>query len=249
MSDNPGLGKPVGSGRTAEVFACGTGVLKLYRLPTHKRSAFAEAAILALAESLGLPVPIVACVRQVGERWGILMSLAEGPTFAAPMLRDPALVPTYLRAMAALQARVHRLPGTQLPGLKAKLAASIQQAKPLGENRRNLLLERLPGLPDNDRMCHGDFHPLNILGAPGHEMLVDWPNACCGDPAADVCRSYVLMHPVAPDLASCYVDVYAEVTGESRDRVWRWLPVVAAARLAEDVPDETDGLLRMIRLF
>jgi hypothetical protein len=30
------------------------------------------------------------------------------------------------------------------------------------------------------------------------------------------------------------------------DRPLRWLPFVAAARLAEDVPDEVDGLMAMV---
>lgn len=245
MSDNPAPGKLIGSGKTADVFEFGAHALKLYRTPAHKRAAFAEAAILALVQSFGLPVPVVSCVRQVGERWGIVMTRAEGPAFADVMRRDPTLVPAYLRAMAELQARVHRHPGTHLPGLKAKLAAGIREASTLDKGHQDALLKSLARLPDAGCVCHGDFHPLNILGTPGQEVLVDWPNACRGDPAADVCRSYVLMHPVAPDVASRYVDVYADITGESRQRVWRWLPLVAAARLAEGVPDEVDALLRM----
>jgi hypothetical protein len=35
--------------------------------------------------------------------------------------------------------------------------------------------------------------------------------------------------------------------GESRDRILAWLPVVAAARLVEGVPDEIKGLMAMAR--
>jgi Ser/Thr protein kinase RdoA (MazF antagonist) len=145
--------------------------------------------------------------------------------------------------MARLQIAIHGHPGTHLGSLKTRLAANI--ARMPDEALRRRLLHGLAALPEGDRLCHGDFHPWNILGPPGREVVVDWLDACAGDPAADVCRSYVLIRPVAPDLAMAYVETYAAAAGESRDRILAWLPFVAAARLAEDVPDETEALLAM----
>jgi len=242
----PALGRLLGSGKEAEVFESGALVVKLYRATAPKRSAFREAAILALVESFGLPVPSVWGVRQIDDRWGVMMARADGPTFADAMSGQPSLTSLYLKGMALLQLRVHTHPGTQLASLKARLAANIQQTKLLGETRLDALLTGLAVLPDGDRLCHGDFHPQNILGRLGQELLVDWLDASRGDPAADVCRSYVLIRSSAPELASAYLDTYAEVSGEGRDRILRWLPFVAAARLAEGVPDEVDNLMEMI---
>jgi aminoglycoside phosphotransferase (APT) family kinase protein len=132
--------------------------------------------------------------------------------------------------------------------MRARLQADIRTTAILGPERRRLLLDGLAALPEGDRLCHGDFHPWNIMGSPGQPILVDWVDACCGEPAADVCRSYVLMSPHLPDLASAYVDRYAAASSASRDSILRWLPVVAAARLAEDVPDEVDSLMAMVDL-
>jgi aminoglycoside phosphotransferase (APT) family kinase protein len=115
----------------------------------------------------------------------------------------------------------------------------------LSERRRRTLLAELAAMPDGDRLCHGDFHPYNIMGPPGHEVLVDWLDASRGDPAADACRSYVLLRPVVPEIASAYVDAYSQASGQSRDAILNWLPFVAAARLAEGVP-ETDELMKMV---
>ena len=79
--DAPALGRLLGAGKEAEVFAFGGGALKLYRAAAAKRSAFREAANAAVAESLELPVPKIHGLRRFGDRWGILMSLAEGPSF------------------------------------------------------------------------------------------------------------------------------------------------------------------------
>ena len=114
-----------------------------------------------------------------------------------------------------------------------------------GRARRDALSTRLARLPEAGRLCHGDFHPSNILGSPGDATLVDWLDASCGDPAADVCRSYVVMKPSAPDFASAYVDAYTRLGGESRERIFGWLPFVAAARLAEGIASEADGLMEM----
>jgi len=246
--DDPRLGRILGSGKEADVFEDGPVVVKLYKSTAPKRSAFREAAVLALVEPLGLPVPHVLGVKQFGDRWGVIMTRADGPSFADVMLSQPDVIPTYLNEMARLQARVHRYASQHLPSLKAKLATDIKEAPSLGEERQTTLLSGLATMPDGDRLCHGDFHPFNILGRPGREIVIDWLNATLGDPAADVCRSYVLIRHVAPDVAAAYIDAYTAIISGSRERILGWLPFVAAARLAEDVSEEEAGLLEMVGL-
>ncbi|MGK9168567.1 aminoglycoside phosphotransferase family protein [Inquilinus limosus] len=244
--DLPPIGQRLGSGKEAEVFDAGALVVKLYRetATAPKRAAFREAAILAQVESLGLPVPSARGVGQIDGRWGIAMTRAEGLSFADAMQRRPEEVSVYLQRMVRLQMDIHSHPGTHLGSLKIRLAANIGRAGTLGEPLKRRLLDRLAALPEGDRLCHGDFRPWNILGPPGREVVVDWLDACAGNPAADVCRSWALIRPVAPDLAAAYVEAYAAAAGESRDRIFAWLPVVAA-RLAEGVPDQAEALLAM----
>jgi len=244
MSDPP-LGCLIGAGKEAEIFEYGTAVVKLYRTGRPKRSAFREAAILALVESFALPVPEVQGVRRIGDRWGVIMSRAPASSFADAVRQQLGLLPAYLKEMALLHVRIHAHPGTQFPGAKPRLAADIAKAGILGRTRQDALLRRLTEMPDGDRLCHGDFHPLNILGPPGRAVIVDWPNASRGDPAADVCRSYVLIRHSAPEIASRYVDAYAAAGGTGRERVLAWLPFIAAARLAEGVADEEQELLNL----
>jgi len=239
------LGPRLGIGKEAEVFACGAGVVKLYRPTAPKHAPFREAAILAVVEALGLPAPVVHGVQRFGDRWGVLMSRAMGPTFAKAMAGEARAVPGYLNRLAHLHLHVHGHSGTRFASLKARLATNIRAAPLLCEQRRDALLEGLATMADRDRLCHGDFHPYNVMGPPHHEVLIDWLDASCGDPAADVCRSYVLLRPMSPDLAVAYVDAYVRVSGESRDGILRWLPFVAAARLAEGVP-EVNELLEMV---
>ena len=101
-------------------------------------------------------------------------------------------------------------------------------------------------MPDGDRLCPGDFHPINVLGQNSRPMVIDWPDACCGDPAADVCRSYLLLTLHAEVIAEPYLDAYCGNTNMPRANILDWLPYVAAARLAEDVPDDWARLLEIV---
>ena len=243
--ENRQLGRRLGAGKEAEVFECGSRVAKLYKPNAPKRSAFREATILAFVESLGMPAPAVWGVREFDGRWGVIMDRIDGPLFAEAMRRDLAAIPAHLTAMAALHRRVHAESAAPLASLKAKLAANTQRTTLLNETHRVDLLAHLAVLPDGDRLCHGDFHPENIVGPIGRETILDWLDASRGDPAADVCRTYVLIKPFSEELAATYVEAYAVEGKVSREAIMNWLPLVAAARLAEGVPGEVEGLLRM----
>jgi hypothetical protein len=76
--------------------------------------------------------------------------------------------------------------------------------------------------------------------------VIDWPDACRGDPAADVCRSYLLLKLHAEEIADPYLNARCRINNVPRRRILDWLPYVAAARLAEDVPRDFDRLLAIV---
>ena len=85
-------------------------------------------------------------------------------------------------------------------------------------------------MPDGERLCHSDFHPLNILGEMSAPVIIDWLDARGGDPAADVCRSYLLLKLHANEMATPYLEAYCRLGGMDRGAALRWLPYVAAAK-------------------
>ena len=110
------------------------------------------------------------------------------------MASDPDSAAPRLAGLAQLHARLHACRGIGLPALRTTLAIKISDAAGLSGERRRGLLEQLVQLPDGDRLCHGDFHPWNVVGdPPDGATVIDWLDATCGDPAADACRSYLLM--------------------------------------------------------
>jgi len=240
--DTPG--ELIGTGKEAEVFAYGDDVLKLYR-HNGKAQAFREAATLAALAGGGLRIPDIRAAGQFGERWGLVMSRARGVPFAEAMVVDLSLVPSYLAAMADLHASIHTKRVSSLPVLKHRLAGRIEVAAALDGSRRQHLLSSLSLLPDGEQLCHGDFHPFNIIGAIDSAVIIDWLDAASGPPAADVCRSYLLLLLVQPQIAGAYVDAYGRATGMPTDAIFAWLPVLAAARLSEGVASEVPTLLEL----
>ena len=147
--------------------------------------------------------------------------------------------------MAFLHSAVHQHFAPTFPSVKSRLAANISVARQLRDVHRKALLAELAEMPEGDRLCHGDFHPHNIMGPIGRETIIDWLDAAKGEPAADVCRSYVLIRSKHPERALKYIESYTQNTGESRNAILQWLPFVASARLAEGV-SEVDQLMSMI---
>jgi hypothetical protein len=238
------IGRLLAAGNVAEIFEWGSRVVKLYRSPARKSTAFREAAIHAAVEAMGLPIPAVWGVQEVGGRWGIIFDRIKERSFAERMRENPSVIPECLETLARLHARIHSQPARQLGSLKSRLATNI--AGFLDQPRKQILLGRLADMPEGDRLCHGDFHPINVLGQNSLPMVIDWPDACCGDPAADVCRSYLLLKLHAEDLAEPYLDAYCSISNTPRASILDWLPYVAAARLAEDVPDDFERLLEIV---
>jgi aminoglycoside phosphotransferase (APT) family kinase protein len=64
------------------------------------------------------------------------------------------------------------------------------------------LARRRPPLPEPRAVCHGDFHPFNILMADGGVTgVLDWPHAIVADPAFDVATTLIILRLVPMDIA------------------------------------------------
>jgi aminoglycoside phosphotransferase (APT) family kinase protein len=241
-----GIGALVGAGKVAEVFEYGGAeVLKLYREGGIKSPPFREGAILSLLEAAGLPAPRVVAVSQFGERWGVVMSRISGPQYAT-FLAGEQRSAAHLDVMARVQIAMHKVVMPQLPSLKSRLAANIMRTELLDARQKASLLSDLAGLPDDNRLCHGDFHPWNVMGDLKTPIVVDWLDATAGSPLSDLCRSYVLMSAASQALAEDYVEAYASLAELDVTKMWSWLRVVAGARLAEHVPAEEARLLAIV---
>jgi thiamine kinase-like enzyme len=183
-------------------------------------------------------------VRQIRGQWGVIMSRINGQNFTRALSGGQGPTP-YLEEMARLHVAIHRHRAPGLPSLKAWLGDEIQQAEANLGAALQSVLDRLAEMPHSDRLCHGDFQPSNVMGKPGNAWIIDWPHAAQGDPAIDVCQSWLLMQRSEKEVATAYVEAYAKESGREPDDVLRWAPIVASARLG-NVPSEADSLTPIV---
>ncbi len=258
------LGAPIGSGRTAEIYAWEPGrALKLFR-PDHARDVEEEHAATRLAGESGAPAPEVFGIEQVDGRPGIVMERVEGESMLALMWRKPWRTRGYSRLLAELQWDLHQLPAAGLRDQKRELRYDIERGAALSESERAAALGLLDRLPAGDRLCHWDFHPDNIIMTPRGPVIIDWIQAQAGNPVADFGRTTVLFAAAtlpgymnrwkAAALGSArryFTEVYAAryrqlARPDPRERR-DWRTVVCAARLREVGNPEHDRLLALVR--
>lgn len=133
--------------------------------------------------------------------------LGEGASLAAKV-RGIMGLPALFRQISAtwvdIQLRLHDLPAEPLlkavadagldqravtfEGQRARLAASIESAGLAGLTPAlSWLKANHPGPPLRATICHGDFHPLNIMAESGRVTgVIDWANVVVAAPEMDV---------------------------------------------------------------
>lgn len=260
------LGKVIGKGRTAEVMEYGDGrILKLYldEIPEHHVDWEYQISTYVYEQGVHTPQPYE-LVAEEGRK-GIVFQQIHGPSLLKLMGTRPWLISSYARQMAALQYSLHQLAGTGEAGeQKKRLKHNVIAAPMLNMEEKAPILALLELLPDGDKLCHGDFHPDNVL-MDGKLWVIDWMTAVSGDPAADAARSVVMFSIGAMPkhaslftkmflgfarkrMTSQYTREYMRISGVSRADIEAWILPVAAARLVEWLPvPEKEQLVREIR--
>lgn len=243
-----GLGEPIAAGNTAKIYVDGGRLIKVFDGRYPEGAAEYEANKQRLAYDLGLPVPEVLEVTRIDGRQVLVMEYVEGPTLGALIEREPNRTEALLMQSIDVQRAVHGcVPRGALESMTEKLTRQIGQAKALSVNRRAQLLGRLNVLPTGDRLCHGDFHVYNLIKAKDRIVIIDWADASIGNPHADVYRTFLLYAQVSTELADGYLRLFCERSGDRREEIMAWAPVIAGARLSEHMePHRTEPLIRIV---
>lgn len=66
----------------------------------------------------------------------------------------------------------------------------------LDKNLVNKIMTVFNDLPIKKNLCHGDFHPGNILVSKDKKVIIDWSGVHTGNPVSDVAHTYLLMSNV-----------------------------------------------------
>ena len=102
----------------------------------------------------------------------------------------------------------------------------------------------------------------NVLMSQSGPVIIDWPDATRGHPLADVARSQLLMkvgglppgtarrwliQSLRASFRAHYLRRYFQLRPASREQLAAWQLPVAAGRLSEDIPEEREQMLALVK--
>jgi Phosphotransferase enzyme family len=261
----PSIECKLGEGREVELFDLGEGrVLRLYRSNRADGEAHYQADLLRRLASLGLRVPVVYEVVNVMGRPGIVMERLDGPDLLTDLARRPWRVLQVGGICGRLHARLNDAPAPSIvPSLQELLRRRITGSDLVPERYAHIALDALSGLPEADRLCHGDFHPGNVMMRGAEPVTIDWSIAASGSAEADFAQSQLIVSlgeppPGAPPhlkalalvgrslLLGAYRRAYRRSRLVNEDVLRGWHVPLAVARLSAGIREEGARLTRRI---
>ncbi|MDR6550169.1 aminoglycoside phosphotransferase family protein [Paenibacillus qinlingensis] len=241
-------GEIIGEGQTATVYAWEAGkVLKLYHQGYPESAAQREFQNAMAIQGYNFAHPKAHELIYCDDRIGIVFDRVEGESLLSWVFRTRDL-----QGCAAYMANLHKkILQNNVSGvenykafLKSNLLKSSSEHIPDKAN----VIRTLDKLKDGDTLCHGDFHPGNILISNGQTMVVDFMNLCHGDYLYDVARTvFLVAYTPVPAVAeqretllyfkNKLAELYLIEMNVTREMIQDYLAVIVAARAGE-CPDE-----------
>lgn len=239
------LGKLVGLGNTASVYEWDENkVIKLFIKDYPKEFIEREYHNAVSINEMNFIKPKAYEILHIDGRWGILYDQLEGESLLEWLMRTGD-IKRCAAIMADLHKAVLRNKTNNVPDYKEFLKNLIlYNDTALNKEKKEEILLLLSKLPDGDTLCHGDFHPGNIIINGDTAMVIDFMNICHGDYLYDVARTVFLVeYTPVPDinediekllyLKKTLADLYLIEMDVKRESISDFLTVIEEARKGE----------------
>lgn len=238
--------------QTKTVYKDENTVVKLFVKDYSKANILNEALNQArVEENTDLNIPKLLEVKKLASRWALTTEYVEGKTLDKLMKENPEKEDEYLEMFIRLQLEVlsNRVP--LLSTIKDKFKRKLNTTKIIDDNIKYELLQRLEGMKNHTKLCHGDFNPSNIIVSPkGKSYIIDWSHATQGNASADAARTFLIFSMQNEErLANKYLELFSSYSGIDKRNIQRWIPIVAATQLTKENPDEEKFLRSWIDII
>jgi aminoglycoside phosphotransferase (APT) family kinase protein len=231
----------VARGFVSEVFAWDEGrVVKLYLAGTPLGTVKRAHHVTRAAWEAGLPVPATFDLVEIEGRHGIIFERIDGISMRKHFQFRPWKLFGSANQLGELHSQVHGWKAPkEIPPLRQRLEERIDTTPSFSESERRRARWCLSQLPDGESLCHGDFHPDNILLTAHGPVVVDWETGSRGDATADVAATSLLFEraPLPPDVPAYlrvvvnmsrallhrrYLNRYFQLRPGGRDSIAQW---------------------------
>jgi len=236
------LGNPIAKGNTAEIYLYDSKVVKLFKEYLPDTESINEAKKQKYAYSCGLSVPNVFEVTKIQNRQAIIMEYVKGDSIGDLLFNNLNESEHYINICVNEQKKIHaiRVNTDEIESMRERLERQIKSVYKLDEKEKGNILNTLHSIKFEPRLCHGDFHPFNLILSEKNVNIIDWVDACSGDIRADVFRTYLLYAQSHIELAEMYLQIYCSNTDLTRDEIFQWAPIMIAARFSEKVSPQNE---------
>lgn len=202
-------------------------------------------------EGTDLNIPRLIAVENQGNRWALITEYIEGKTLEELIKENPKKIEEYLNIFVEIQLEVLSKRVPLLSQIKDKFKRKLTEATNIDENTRYELLQRLEGMKNHNKLCHGDFNPSNIIiQENGEYSIIDWAHATQGNASADAARTFLLFSMQGKtEMAEKYLNKFSEKSNIDKKNIQRWIPIVAATQMTKEKPEEQEFLRKWIDII
>lgn len=237
--------------KNKEIYVDNDKVIKLF-VEDHSQSDILNEALnqSRVDEYSNLNVPKLVEVRKLENRWAIISERVEGKTISQMMKEQPEKTDEYLNLFVDVQLTILSNEVPLLNRIKEKFTRKLENATNIDENTKYELLQRLQGMKNHNKLCHGDYHPSNVIvKEDGTVYVIDWAHVTQGNASADAARTFLLFSiDNNEELAEKYLNLFANKSGIEKSHIQRWIPIVAATQMTKNIPEEQEFLSKWINV-
>jgi len=245
------LDNPIAERKTKTVYKDNDKTIKLFVENYSKADILNEALNQArVEEGTTLNVPKLLEVTKIDGRWGLVSEHIEGTPLNKLMEEHPEKEEEYLNLFVDTQIKILSNSVPLLNRIKDKFRRKLSNAVNIDENTRYELMQRLEGMKNHTKLCHGDFNPSNvIIKENGEVYVIDWSHVTQGNASADAARTFLLFSIEGKsELAEKYINLFSEKSGITKANIQRWIPIVAATQMTKGKEEEQEFLSNWINV-
>jgi tRNA A-37 threonylcarbamoyl transferase component Bud32 len=181
-------------GGEADIYDLGNGrILRVLRKNLGKKFE-AEKLLFPIFAEHHINVPAIYDYIEVDGKPAQVMQKISGSTMAEQIQRHPLKLVKEIRELARMHKRLLEIQtDCELISIDQIFHYFIAQPPAADKKLTNFASKILGELPINKYICHGDFHPGNILIQNNTPFIIDWSNAYRSDFLSDIAHTYLLL--------------------------------------------------------
>jgi len=197
----------------------------------------------------------------IENREGLIFDEINGKSFLRLIFENPDEINNYIDIFYENQKEINNIQiQNGLERYEDEIVKSLKTNDFLDKKVINYILKIIQNTEKRYNLCHGDYHPDNLLVENNETYVIDWINARIGNPIIDKARTYILLKfgslPEEQDentlkrieiMRKKIVEKYIELIEkdiENTELFFKWTLVMAATRTTEDIPIQEKNILK-----